>query len=332
MTIAWSLLAFVSYNVLTVEASEKDFLSPENVDRSITLPGENEPGFIKTPEQKRDEELEVVADLEDDLADAETSKQKEKIQGQIDKAKERFGLDKEEEKAAQEDAICDNEDADYTNVELCMSDKRKNVEKDMKKACDGTDNAKWTETGCVVEESELTEEELKERAKMYKSETFRNLLESKGIDYDDYNNGKLSTEKQDELETEFREDKAYEYGEEINSKKDKEQPEVIEDWGNTVKTDEEQARDKVIKILEESEEGNEVHGGAELEYVEAESSEEDDNQVNTDTDDSSDNTDSSDSQDSSDSEDDGGDSSDSSDDSSSSDDGGDSGDSSESEE
>lgn len=47
------------------------------------------------------------------------------------------------------------------------------------------------------------------------------------------------------------------------------QEEQIEDWGNTVseKTeDEEQARDKVVKIMEESEEGNEVHGGAELEY------------------------------------------------------------------
>ena len=32
---------------------EKDFLSPENVDSSITFPGENEPGFVKTPEQKR---------------------------------------------------------------------------------------------------------------------------------------------------------------------------------------------------------------------------------------------------------------------------------------
>jgi hypothetical protein len=77
---------------------ERDFLSPENVDKSITFIGENEPGFIKTPEQKRAEEQELIADMEDDLADANTSKEKKRIQGLIDMAKEEFDLDKDKEK------------------------------------------------------------------------------------------------------------------------------------------------------------------------------------------------------------------------------------------
>jgi hypothetical protein len=365
--IAWSLLAFVGYNVLTVQAAEKD---DKKVCESyggewketirVDVDGNEKGSGEKQCNFNNDKDLQAYSirpghSLDGTGSDAEYG---------------RLDLDmSDDEAAAIEDDICDDEDADYTNIELCMSDKRKDVEKEMKKACDDTDNAKWTQSGCVVDEAEPTEERKELDKEMYSSKTFKNLLASKGIDYDDYKNDKLSSEKRDELETEFREDKSDEYAEEINKdnkedegkryvnpdggaplyedelteeekgyyeeyKPEKEQKN-IEDWGNTVSySEEEQIQNEENEITPEEAESYVASISDEEQNEEevADNNEEDDSQVNTDTEDSPDNTESSDSQDSSESEDDGDDSSDSGDDSSSSDDGGDSGDSSESEE
>ena len=337
--VAWSLLAFISYNVLTVEAATKekyDYDSYEEYNEIIEPLCNDKGGKLNHGDgycyfDERDKELQFEKELDDrglgadytaeeeaswnQKAEAaqETSKLKDvckKMDGEWKDSeckfkdgvemgkpysKEQYQVDFEhyisdkglsdyyyEEIAAQEDAICDNEDASITNIKLCMSDER---------------------------EQEVEEREESDR-EMYSSKTFKNLLQSKGIDYDDYNNGKLSTEKQDELETEFREDKSDEYAEEINSKKDKEQQEEvvkqlegsepwtnypieqkpIEDWSNTVSDDsKEQAVKEVIKQIEDSEEGNEVYGNAGIDYTpdndetddseseEEESSEEEDN-------------------------------------------------------
>lgn len=97
----------------------------------------------------------------------------------------------------------------------------KKLEKELKKACDGVDDGKWTETGCVIDEYEPTEEQLKERAKMTQSKSFEKFVESKGIDIDDDYHW-LSAQEQEQIETEFKEDKSDEYAEEINSKKEDE--------------------------------------------------------------------------------------------------------------
>ena len=73
------------------EESENEYLSEENVDKSYNYEGEDE--STETEEEKKFEEKEFVADLEDDLADADTPEEKERIQGLLDKAKEKFGLD-----------------------------------------------------------------------------------------------------------------------------------------------------------------------------------------------------------------------------------------------
>ena len=73
------------------EESENEYLSEENVDKSYNYEGEDE--STETEEEKKFEEKEFVADLEDDLADADTPEEKEMIQGLLDKAKEKFGLD-----------------------------------------------------------------------------------------------------------------------------------------------------------------------------------------------------------------------------------------------
>jgi len=52
----------------------------------------------------------------------------------------------EEEKAAWEDAVCDNEDADSTDVKMCMSDKREQQMKNIEKTCDKVDG-KMTKDG-----------------------------------------------------------------------------------------------------------------------------------------------------------------------------------------
>jgi hypothetical protein len=158
-----------------------------------------------------------------------------------------------EEIAAKEDAICDDEDADTTDIKLCMSDKREQQASHNydKKSCEQV-NGDWNKkkgSGCTFYEDE-------QQDVMDAAETQRKLIDE---------------EEQKQLQ-EIADYNA------AQAQKQQEEPEVIEDWGNTVKTEEEQARDKVIKILEESEEGNEVHGGAELEYVEADSSDEEEEQ------------------------------------------------------
>jgi hypothetical protein len=70
------------------QQKEDDYLSEENVDRSITYPGENE--ATETEEERESEEGEFIADLEDDLADAGTPEEKERIQGLLDEAKKKF--------------------------------------------------------------------------------------------------------------------------------------------------------------------------------------------------------------------------------------------------
>ena len=126
------------------------------------------------------------------------------------------------------DEMCDASEDYAKNPKNCdkayeLVEEEEATEKELKKACDADDNAKWTETGCVVGEIEPTEEDIKERAKMTQSETFKKHVESKGIDYEDYDN--LSAEKQEEIETEFKEDKSDEYAEELRSK-EQSNPEV----------------------------------------------------------------------------------------------------------
>ena len=209
-----------------------------------------------------------------------------------------------EEKAADEDAICDDEDADTTDIKLCMSDRRQqqaahNYDKESCEQVNGDWNKKKN-SGCTFYEDEQQDilDTAEEQRKIIDEEEQKALAA-----IDEYN--ALQAQAQQE--------------------------EVIEDWGNTVTPD----TNNDNEITPEEAESYVASTSDEEEEV-ADNNEEDDNQVNTDTEDSSDNTHSADSQDSSDSEDnssdDGGDSSDSGDDSSSSDDGGDSGESSESEE
>jgi hypothetical protein len=209
--IAWSLLAFVSYNVLTVEAStdkEKyDYDSYEEYNVIIEPLCNDKGGKLNHGDgycyfDERDKELQFEKELDNIALGADYTAEEEASWNQ--KA--------EEEKAAQEDAICDNEDSRVTNIKLCMSDER----------------------------AQEVQEREKEEKEMYSSKTFKNLLASKGIDYDDYKNDKLSSEKRDELETEFREDKSDEYAEEINkdNKEDEDKRYVNPDGGAPLYEDE----------------------------------------------------------------------------------------------
>jgi hypothetical protein len=65
-----------------------DYLDEENVDKSYEYEGENE--ATETQEEKEFEEQEFIAEMEDDLADADTPEEKQKIQQDIDNAKETF--------------------------------------------------------------------------------------------------------------------------------------------------------------------------------------------------------------------------------------------------
>ena len=112
--IAWNLLAFVSYNVLTVSATtEKD------LNKEYTWTG---PDGHKDKVTLQDFELE---DIPDTCDASEDYNRNEKLCNVL------YDWEKEvKEKAAKEDAICDNEDADTTSIELCMSEDRKNNERE----------------------------------------------------------------------------------------------------------------------------------------------------------------------------------------------------------
>ncbi len=298
MIIAWSLLVFVGYNVLTVEATEKDdkkvcesyggkWKETMMADGSGRSSGERWCNIDNEIDQQR-YIIRPGNSLDGTGSDAELGR-------------EDLGP---ELTARIEDELCDDEDADTTDIKECMSGARQQqLEHNYdKKSCEDA-NGDWNKkkgSGCTFYEDEQQDilDAAEEQRKIIDEEEQEALAA-----IDEYN--ALQAQAQQE--------------------------EVSEDWGNTVTPD----TNNDNEITPEEAESYVASTSDEEEEV-ADNNEEDDNQVNTETDDSSDNTDSSDSQDSSDSEDnssdDGGDSSDSGDDSSSSDDGGDSGESSESEE
>ena len=376
--IAWSLLVYVGYNVLTVEAATdikeicKGFDSGEWNDDS------NKCEFSKQGIKNEDD-----AEFDHVLSD------------------KGLGEDYLAGIAAKEDAICDDEDADTTNIKLCMSEERElegklqQRDKILEKLCNKVDG-KWTKDGCdtgggdtpkadkfndlmdktpgaIVQDPQygvipfqqtpaepeevkpkllvpsLLEGTLTKEQKEALSKENPDWEFKPGVNIPNSLEGILTQEQsgalsKDNSDIEYQwEDTASNpvpgtpsYVDPDEVEEEEEPVPVIEDWGNTVTTDNEETLKEIGQNIASSE-GEEVHGGAELEYTEADSNDKGDDQaIEQIQEESDDNTDSSDSQDSSDSEDnssdDGGDSSDSGDDSSSSDDGGDSGDSSESEE
>jgi len=141
IVIMWSLLAFVSYNVLTVEAEEKTGFLREDYDWDE---------FYDDTISRYD--VDVKCDATEDYESNEKACKKayQKIEKQEQDSIKHIEAGKE--KAAKEDAICDNEDADTTNVELCMSDKRKQQIENIEKACDKVDG-KMTKDGCDTDGS-----------------------------------------------------------------------------------------------------------------------------------------------------------------------------------
>ena len=192
----WSLLVFVGYNVLTVEASQEE----TGECRSVTEPDDSFycNDFDWEPYTPDRGSVEKMCGASGDYA---------KNPKNCDKAYDL--VKKQEEKAAKEDAICDGEDADTTDVKGCMSEGRQS-DKINEKICNKVDG-KWTDKGGCETDHDGP-----------KADRFHELQDETpgAIVYDQ------------------------------NSSNE----EVIEDWGNTVSTDnEEQARNEVIKIMEESE-------------------------------------------------------------------------------
>ena len=157
---AWSLLAFVGYNVLTVEASQEKKDIPDNIRemkftnddlddyglKEIAIEQEckdnggqwKDDAWCKFDKIGGNDEIKFEHQLENRglmyyYADKEAlgeewgKYQNEKYEKSL-KGEQEYQkyVAEQEEKAAKEDAICDNEDADTTDVKLCMSEDRKN--------------------------------------------------------------------------------------------------------------------------------------------------------------------------------------------------------------
>ena len=294
---AWSLLAFVGYNVLTVEATTDFKKSTEKEDKKVcedyggewkSIGGgdrgceiENEqaqglygirPGYSHDGTYADTEYGRLDLGMSDEKAEAieyETCKNND-LDIKVCKS-----IEREEEKAAKEDAICDNEDADFTNIEICMSEEKKEYEKYV---------------------AEQKEKDAEERTKLTNSKEFAKYVKSKGIDIDDDYHW-LSADEQNNMLMDYRLEQRDKITENLCDKvggkntkdgcdtgggdtpkadrlhdlmdktpgatvkdwidddNNEQEPEVIEDWSNTVSEtdDKEEAVKEVIKQIEGSE-------------------------------------------------------------------------------
>ena len=150
IVIAGSLLVFVGYNVLTVEAAEEKDCS------SISEPDDDFycKEFDWGPFHPDKQFVEELRDASEDYA--KNPKHCDKAYKLVEKA---------EEKAAKEDALCDNEDADTTDIKTCMSEDRLqqaafNIGKEECKEANGD----WKKDRCTYYEYEQQEQEDLERA------------------------------------------------------------------------------------------------------------------------------------------------------------------------
>jgi hypothetical protein len=299
--ITWGLLAFVSYNVLTVEASTDKEIQKQMCIENYEADWKDGKCEFSGKDKNFEREHEF------DLAD----------KGVYDSYSERNNLKEKylKQLVNDEDSIS-RDNADY------FCDALEDYEEN-KKACDKLyDKVEQQEAATATEKAAQEEAEPRE---WYYNENTGSY---------EYMTDKEIKEHNLESETGIRYGDRWgpEDGKEIIPPKEPYPTTNIEDWSNTVSEPKEYHIDQGV--------GNVITEVSKDEYDEVNEQEEEEPDTSseeaTEQEEESDNTDSSDSQDSSDNEDnssdDGGDSSDSGDDSSSSDDGGDSGDSSESEE
>jgi hypothetical protein len=80
---------------------EGDFLSEENVDKSYEYQGENE--TTETEEEREFEEREYIAEIEDDLEDAKTPEEKDRIGKELEAAKKKFNDGKKDKRDRHDD-------------------------------------------------------------------------------------------------------------------------------------------------------------------------------------------------------------------------------------
>ena len=197
LVIAWSLLAFVGYNLLSVEAKEKNdvpniremkFVNDDLDDYGLKdmaleqackdnggqwkesawckfdkIGGNDE---IKFEHEMAERGLDYYYyDFEygnDEWQKIQNEKYEKSLKGEQEYQKY---VAKQEEIAAQEDAICDNEDADTTDIKLCMAEERLqqsafNIGKEECKQVNGD----WKKDRCTYYEDEQQEQEDLERA------------------------------------------------------------------------------------------------------------------------------------------------------------------------
>jgi hypothetical protein len=151
IVISLSLFFFIGYNVLTVEAAEKDdkkvcedyngeWKSTGDDDRGCVFEKDSDaekygyrPGF-SLDSTGSDAEYGI-----EDLVTYDNEGNKVYPPNPFD---ETDSSEREEEKAAQEDALCDNEDADTTDIDICKSHDEDGKEKveDWRNEVEPTDN------------------------------------------------------------------------------------------------------------------------------------------------------------------------------------------------
>ena len=368
--IAWTLLIFVGYNVLSAEAEKKDCSSITEPDDDFYCDQFDWGAYTPEDKQSVDEGCDASEDYAKnpkncDIAYELAEKYEKNKKKDLKEACEKAG-------GKMENGYCDVKSSDVkqdrknnerewyynenTNQYEYLSDEEIK-EHNMEAESEIMQGENWgpetpieppSEPYPTTEEEEVIEDWGNEVEQPDYAASFKTDYsgEEKNIQVDD-DEGKRYVNPDGGAplyEDELTEDEKN-YYEEYKPEKEK-----VEDWKNEVepiredkiaspifvKNEDYDSEENVDRSYEYEGENESTETKEEQEFEEEEfkAEEEDDNQVNSNTEDSSDNTDSSYSQDSSDSEDnsseEGGDSSDSGDDSSSSDDNGDSGDSSES--
>jgi hypothetical protein len=206
-------------------------------------------------------------------------------------------IDDVEEKTAYEDAVCDNEDADTTNIKMCMSEEREHhyvdvkIEKEVCKdegfewkqngGCDTKgDEKKWDEiyykVGQALAEIELNEDEAKE----IETTDVREYYNPNDVDSDGdgiYDDEELSEEEEKEL---AKSQGADETTDKEKKKLDEENQKVVDEWvKDELKSTEDELRamtetkpdyDKQEEFNESQDEQSEQEEESESEEVEEE--------------------------------------------------------------
>ena len=221
VVISLSVFAFIAYNVMTVQATT----DPDKERKELCKAYDgvwNTGGECKIKDDKTGKK---TADFEHDL----------ELRGLYDDytAEEDASYNQEKEKAAKEDALCDDEDADTTNVKSCMSDEREEEQAEFQKQAE-YQQQKYDNLNRVYSEEEMSKIR-SEVNKIIDTQTQDQEQETNEVEVSETDSSEVNTK--EEPENESNEENIAESNEEADESNDEEEQQQEEDSGEEEESD-----------------------------------------------------------------------------------------------